>query len=160
MPSDIVIKTIYQVADKAHSRFDAISREYKYYIYQHKDPFQADRAYYFPYKLDVDKLQQAATALLSYQDFTSFSKRNTQVNSFICTISKSEWIVDQNLLIYRVISNRFLRGMVRGLVGTMLQVGTNKISIDQFIQIIENKDCTNANFSVPPQGLFLVKVQY
>ena len=160
LPSDIVIKKICLVGDEAHCRFDAISRQYKYYIYQHKNPFQSDRAYYFPYKLDISKLQQAATSLLTYQDFTSFSKRNTQVHSFTCNISKSEWVVQQNTLIYCVISNRFLRGMVRGLVGTMLKVGTGKTSLGKFIQIIESKDCSNANFAVPPQGLFLVQVKY
>ena len=160
LPSDIVIKKIRLVGDEAHCRFDAISRQYKYYIYQHKNPFQSDRAYYFPYKLDISKLQQAATSLLTYQDFTSFSKRNTQVHSFTCNISKSEWVFQQNTLIYSVISNRFLRGMVRGLVGTMLKVGTGKTSLGKFIQIIESKDCSNANFAVPPQGLFLVQVKY
>lgn len=160
LPGDIVIKSIYQVADDAHCRFDAVSREYKYYIYQHKDPFQSDRAYYFPYKLDINKLNEAATAILSYHDFTSFSKRNTQVNSFNCNILKSEWAMEQSLLVYKVISNRFLRGMVKGLVGTMLKVGTGKTSIDQFRTIIESRDCTNVIFSVPPQGLFLVNIQY
>ena len=160
LPDDIVIKRIYQVADDAHCRFDAVAREYKYYIYQDKDPFQSDRAYYYPYKLDMEILNKAATMLLSYQDFTSFSKRNTQVKSFICNIYKSEWIKEQNIFVYNVKANRFLRGMVRGLVGTMLKVGTGKISIDEFCKIVESKDCTNADFSVPPQGLFLINVQY
>ena len=160
LPDDIVIKRVYKVADDAHCRFDAISREYKYFIYQHKDPFQSDRAYYYPYKLDLNKLNEAARALFSFRDFTSFSKRNTQVHSFNCSIIKSEWAIEQNLLVYNVISNRFLRGMVRGLVGTMLKVGTGKISIDQFCKIIESTDCTGADFSVPPQGLFLINVQY
>ena len=160
LPVDIVIKSIYQVADDAHCRFDAVSREYRYYIYQQKDPFQSDRAYYYPYKLDIGILNEAATALLSYQDFTSFSKRNTQVTSFKCDILKSEWAIEQNLLVYNVQSNRFLRGMVKGLVGTMLKAGTGKISVAEFCKIIESKDCSNADFSVPPQGLFLVNVQY
>ncbi len=160
LPDDIVIKRIYKVNDDAHCRFDAISREYKYFIYQHKDPFQSDRAYYYPYKLDLNKLNEAARALFSFQDFTSFSKRNTQVHSFNCNIIKSVWTMEKSLVVYNVISNRFLRGMVKGLVGTMLKVGTGKISIDQFFEIIESKDCATANFSVPPQGLFLVNVQY
>ena len=105
-------------------------------------------------------LNEAAVAILSYQDFTSFSKRNTQVASFICTILKSEWAMEQNLLVYNVKANRFLRGMVKGLVGTMLKAGTGKISIAEFCKIIESKDCCNADFSVPPHGLFLVNVQY
>ena len=160
LPADIVVKRIYRVADDAHCRFDAISREYKYYIYQQKDPFQADRAYYFPYKLDINLLNQAAASILAYQDFTSFSKRNTQVANFRCIISKSEWIREQSHLTYTVKANRFLRGMVRGLVGTMLKAGTGKISIGKFCEIIESRDCSSADFSTPAYGLFLIKVQY
>ncbi|MBC7887706.1 MAG: tRNA pseudouridine(38-40) synthase TruA [Ferruginibacter sp.] len=160
LPADIVIKKIYPVAEDAHCRFDAVSREYKYFICQHKDPFHSDRAYYYPYKLDMALLNEAATALLSYQDFTSFSKRNTQVSSFNCNIIKSEWTMEQGILVYNVKANRFLRGMIRGLVGTMLKAGSRKISIDVFRKIIESRDCSNADFSVPPQGLFLVNVQF
>jgi len=160
LPGDIVIKKIYPVADDAHCRFDAVAREYKYYIYQHKDPFNADRAYYYPYHLDIKVLNEAAAELMLHNDFTSFSKRNTQVGSFNCTILKSEWQVEQNLLVYTVVANRFLRGMVRGLVGTMLKAGTGKISIGRFREIIEGKDGSKADFSVPPQGLFLVSVRY
>jgi tRNA pseudouridine38-40 synthase len=160
LPDDIVAKKIYLVADDAHCRFDAHSREYKYFIYQYKEPFLADRAFYFPYKIDILKLQQAAAAVLSYEDFTSFSKRNTQVKNFNCKIFKSEWLVEESTIVYNVQANRFLRGMVRGLVGTMLKVGTGKISLNDFTAIIENKDSTKADFSVPPQGLFLVNIQY
>ncbi|MEO7768562.1 MAG: tRNA pseudouridine(38-40) synthase TruA [Ferruginibacter sp.] len=160
LPGDIVVKRISQVADDAHCRFDAISREYKYYIYQEKDPFQSERAYYYPYPLDMTILNKAASAILSFHDFTSFSKRNTQVKSFACNILKSEWRLEHDLLVYNVISDRFLRGMVKGLVGTMLKVGVGRISLDEFHKIIESRDCANADFSVPPQGLFLVNVQY
>ena len=160
LPADIVIKRIYPVKDDAHCRFDAVSREYKYFIYQQKDPFQSDRAYYYPYKLDLGILNEAAAVLKSYHDFTSFSKRNTQVKSFDCSIHKSEWIEVENRLVYTVTANRFLRGMVRGLVGTMLKTGTGKLTLPRFREIIETKDCSNADFSVPPQGLFLVNVQY
>ncbi len=160
LPDDIVVKCIFEVDSNAHSRFNALSRSYKYVVYQHKDPFVADRAYYYPYTLNINKLQEAAGLLLNYQDFTSFSKRNTQVKTFICTILKSEWSVENNLTVYKVEANRFLRGMVRGLVGTMLKVGTGKISIADFCTIIESKDCTKADFSAPPQGLFLVGVRY
>ncbi len=158
--NDIVIKTIFPVAGDAHCRFDALSREYKYYIYSYKDPFFEDRAYYFPYKTDIGKLQECAKIVLSRTDFTSFSKRNTQVHNFICDIKHSEWVEDKNRLIYSVRSNRFLRGMVKALVGTMLRVGTQKISVDEFENIIKSKDCTKADFSVPSHGLFLVKISY
>jgi tRNA pseudouridine38-40 synthase len=160
LPEDIVIKRIYKVKDDAHCRFDAISREYKYYIYQHKTPFLSDRAFFFPYKLDIDKLNEAAAALLNYEDFTSFSKKNTQVKTFNCKLSKSIWLLENDMLVFTVKGNRFLRGMVRGLVGTMLKVGTGKISVNDFCKIIEGKDCSKADFSVPPQGLFLVNVAY
>ena len=160
LPADIVVKRIYQVAENAHSRFDANGRSYQYAVYQYKDPFIADRAYYFPYTLNLEKLQAAAGILKEYQDFTSFSKRNTQVKTFNCTIIKSEWTIQNNTTVYNVEANRFLRGMVRGLVGTMLKVGTGKTSLEDFRKIIESKDCSNADFSVPPQGLFLLNVRY
>jgi len=160
LPDDIVVKRIFEVAGEAHCRFDALSRAYRYAVYQSKDPFVADRAYYYPYTLDISKLQSAADVLMQYQDFTSFSKKNTQVKTFSCSIMKSQWTVQDNLTIYNVEANRFLRGMVRGLVGTMLKVGTGKITIDDFRSIIESKDCTKADFSVPPHGLFLLSVSY
>lgn len=160
LPRDIVLKNIYQVEDNAHCRFDAISREYEYVLYKDKDPFLQDRAYYFPYQVDFDDLNRAAALLRTHGDFTSFSKRNTQVNNFICDIKRSEWSFEKGLLTYHVRGNRFLRGMVKGLVGTMLRVGTHKISLDQFSAIIRSRDCSNADFSVPPHALFLVEVLY
>ena len=160
LPPDIVIKKIFAVEQDSHCRFDALSREYAYYIYQQKDPFLVDRAYFFPYKLNIELLQEAAVELMKHKDFASFSKRNTQAKTSLCTISFSQWKMDAGVLAYNVSSNRFLRGMVRGMVGTMLQVGRNKISVQEFVDIIESKDCTKANFAVPPQGLFLKKVNF
>jgi len=160
LPKDIVIKNIYAVPETAHCRFDAVARSYRYYIFKNKNPFLADRAYYFPYTLDIDKMQEAADTLRLYTDFTSFSKRNTQVKTFICAIATSKWIQEGEQLVYHVSANRFLRGMVRGLTGTMLQVGRSKISLDQFKQIIEARDCRLADFSVPGHGLFLTDVVY
>lgn len=160
LPDDIVIRQIFKVASNAHSRFDATSREYNYYIYQDKNPFSADRSFFYPYNLDVELLRQAADLLLQYEDFTSFSKKHTQVKSFICQIKRSSWRKQQDSIVYHVEGNRFLRGMVRGLVGTMLRVGTGKISIDEFKKIIEGKDNTKADFSVPAYALFLIRVNY
>lgn len=160
LPDDIVIKDLIRVKPDAHCRFDAISREYKYYIYRHKNPFLKDRACYYPYKLEIDKMEQAAEIIKSYQDFTSFSKRRTQVKSFICKIEESEWIRENNGLVYHIKADRFLRGMVRALVATMLLVGRGKISIQEFKIIIEQKDCTKANFAVPGHGLFLISANY
>lgn len=160
LPRDIVIKSIQPVADTVHCRFDAIYREYEYYIYQSKDPFLSERAYFYPYPLDMNALNAAAELLMQYNDFTSFSKRNTQVKSFNCSISKSQWITKDGCIVYNVRANRFLRGMVKGLVGTMLRVGTNRITLQQFQAVIESRDCSTADFSVPAQGLFLLRVQY
>jgi tRNA pseudouridine38-40 synthase len=160
LPHDIVIKKIFQVNEGRHCRFDAISREYKYFIYQDKNPFLEERAYYYPFKLDLEKLNEAAELILRHQDFTSFSKKNTQVNNFICEIMRSRWVKEQDSLVYNVKANRFLRGMVKGLVGTMLRVGTGKNSLETFDHIIKSRDCTKADFSVPAHGLFLIAVNY
>ena len=160
LPGDIVGLSVRPVADDAHCRFDAVSREYEYYLYSSKDPFLADRAYFFPYRPDLLLLQQAASMLPAYTDFTSFSKRNTQVKSFLCHISVSEWREENGLLIFRVKGNRFLRGMVRALTATMLKVGRGNLTLDQFRDVIEAKDCTRASFAVPPHGLFLKRVEY
>lgn len=160
LPPDIAVNQVILMHDDAHCRFDAVTREYKYFIYRRKNPFLKDRAFYFPYKLDVDKIREAAVLLKSYVDFTAFSKRNTQVKTFTCNILQSEWIIENDCLVYRVVANRFLRGMVRALVATMLQIGRNKISVQDFISIIESGDSTKASFAVPGKGLFLVKVSY
>lgn len=160
LPPDIVLLSLRRVGEEAHCRFDALSREYHYHIYQAKNPFLNDRAYFFPYKLDMALMQEAAEVILRHTDFTSFSKRNTQVHSFLCEISLSKWQKEEDQLVYIVKGNRFLRGMVRGLVGTMLQVGRGKISINGFEEVIVKKDCTLARFDVPAQGLFLEKVDF
>ncbi len=160
LPPDIALKNIYLVESDAHCRFEAISREYKYFIYRKKEPFLTDRAYYYPYTLDLEKLNLAAAAILKYSDFTSFSKRRTQVKTFECSILKSEWIKENGCDVYYVQANRFLRGMVRGLVGTMLHVGRGKYSIPEFEKIIQSKDPAQVDFSVPGHGLFLVAVNY
>jgi len=160
LPGDIVIKNLFQVSADAHCRFDAISREYKYFIYRHKDPFLKDRGFYFPYKLELEKMIDAAELIKGYNDFTSFSKRNTQVKTFECSIYESEWLLENDCLIYHVKANRFLRGMVRALTATMLQIGRTKLSLGDFKSLIEAKDCTKATFAVPAHGLFLCGVEY
>lgn len=160
LPADIVVKRVFPVTPQAHCRFDAVSRQYKYFIYRRKDPFLRETAFYFPYRLDMENLQKAAELLKQYNDFTSFSKRNTQVKTFVCRIETSEWLSENNCLVYHVKGNRFLRGMVRALTATMLKVGRGIISMEEFARIIEAKDCTKASFAVPPHGLFLTSVEY
>ncbi len=160
LPNDIVVKNIKKVYPNAHCRFDAISRHYQYKIYQSKNPFLDGDAYYYPFHLNEHLLNQAASIILANKNFQSFSKKNTQVNNFLCSISKSEWIVTNNLAMYSIVGNRFLRGMVRNLVGIMLNIGTEKLSLAQLKNIIERSSISNDNFSVPAQGLYLFEVKY
>ena len=160
LPGDIALRSISPVGPQAHCRFDARSREYRYNVYGEKNPFLADRAYFYPYPLDRDKLEEAAALITGYTDFSAFAKRNSQVKTFECTILESRWEVEGECLVYHVAANRFLRGMVRGLVGTMLQVGRGKLSLAQFRQVIEGKDNRLADFSVPGHGLFLFRVNF
>lgn len=160
LPADIVVQRLFEVGPEQHSRFDALSREYRYHIYHKKDPFLKDTAYQYPFPLDFDKLNAAAALLMEYSDFTSFAKRNSQVHTHICQLMKSEWVSTENGMYYQVRANRFLRGMVKGLVGTMLQVGRGKLSLEEFRAVIEAKDASLADFSVPSQGLFLVRVEF
>jgi tRNA pseudouridine38-40 synthase len=160
LPEDIVVRKLVPVSAEAHCRFDAVSREYRYYIYRRKDPFLQDRAFYFPYRLSIAKMQEAAGVLKEYTDFTSFSKRNTQVKTFECRIMESDWEMGEGSLVYHVRANRFLRGMVRALTATMLQVGRGKLDMEGLRSVIESRDCTKASFAVPARGLFLVGVEY
>lgn len=160
LPDTIAIKRIVAMHAEAHSRFDAIARSYAYTLSQHKNPFATDRAWHYPYPLNADTLQQAAAILLQHTDFTSFSKRNTQTKTMICTLSQSHWEQQNDQWIYRVTGNRFLRGMVRALVATMLQVGRGRITLQQFEAVIQAKDCTKADFSAPAHGLTLREVIY
>lgn len=160
LPRDVSVNGLYVVGPDSHCRFDAVAREYEYIIYTRKDPFLADRALFYPYSIDVRVLGEVAGVLAGYRDFTSFSKRNTQSKTFECTIMESRWERRGEVMVYKVKANRFLRGMVRGLVGTMLQAGRGKIGVEEFRKIIEAKDCTKADFSVPGHGLFLMKVEY
>jgi tRNA pseudouridine38-40 synthase len=160
LPPDITINGLFAVGPEAHCRFDAIAREYEYIIYRRKDPFLEGRALFYPYTIDRDALDRAAAVVMEYRDFTSFSKRNTQSKTFDCQVQESSWISRGDTLVYRVKANRFLRGMVRGLVGTILQAGRGKITVQEFREIIEARDCTRADFSVPGHGLFLMRVEY
>ncbi len=160
LPPDIAVSSIKEVRPDAHARFDATGRKYSYYIYGFKNPFLVNRAWYHPYPLEFSSLQEVAGILLHYTDFTSFSKRNSQVNSHVCRLHKSEWSLKNDCLVYTVQANRFLRGMVRGLVGSMVEVGQGKRTVEQFRALIEDRDQTRANFSPPGKGLFLVNVYY
>lgn len=146
--------------DEFNARFDAISRRYRYRIYAKKDPFLFKRALYFPFRLDIEFLHETATILREYTNFETFSKRNTQTRTFNCTILQSRWEQNEDELHYVVEANRFLRGMVRGLVGTQLQVARGRITTGDFRKIIESGDCTKADFSVAGHGLYLEHISY
>ena len=157
---DLVIKNIYIVESSNHSRFDATGRKYSYHVIQEKNPFLKETAYFFPFPIDIELMNEAAQLLIGKFDFTSFSKRNTDVNNYYCTIELAYWENQKNSLTFHIQSNRFLRGMVRAIVATLLQVGRKKISIQDFQSIIDSKDCTKADFSAEGCGLFLDEVKY
>lgn len=161
LPNDIVIRTITKVLDEKHARFDAISRSYEYRILIGRDPFLLDTTWQIhKNKIQIDKMNKAAKILFQYEDFESFSKVKTDVKTFNCTIMRAEWRREGNQLIFYIKANRFLRNMVRAIVGTLLDVGLEKISIEDFRNIIESKKRSEAGLSVPAKGLFLTEVNY
>ena len=160
LPKEIAIQRIYAVADDFHARYDATSRTYRYYVSVQKDPFSIDRSYYVGVPLDVELMNRAAALLLGVHDFTSFSKVHTQVNNFICEVTEAEWSQTDGQLVFTITANRFLRNMVRAVVGTLLDVGRGKLTIEEFVEILEKKDRRCAGTSVPAHALFLEKVRY
>jgi tRNA pseudouridine38-40 synthase len=160
LPNSIVVNDIYIVPNNAHCRFDAIKRAYLYKIHTIKSPFLEGRSWYYPFPLDILAMQQAANALLNYTDFESFSKKNTTVNTFDCKITKAKWLQEGTIITFNIDSNRFLRGMIRGLVGTMLQVGRGQTSLEGFNEIIRLKNEQNVDFSTPAHGLYLSEIEY
>ncbi len=159
LPSDIVVNNIYKTGATAHARFDATSRTYKYYILRQKDPF-VKNAWLFNYPLDIEIMQLGCAELMKFTDFSSFSKSNTQVFTNNCHIIRAVWTEDNNCLIFTIEANRFLRNMVRAVVGTMIDLGKKKLDLEQFVKIIESKNRSKAGLSVPARGLFLTQVTY
>ncbi len=161
LPNDIVIFQIFRVNDAAHARFNAISRSYEYRISLGKNAFLTDTTWQVQNDIfNIKKMNDAARILYDYKDFKCFSKSKTDVKTFDCTITNAVWKKDGSLLIFYITANRFLRNMVRAIVGTLLDVGTDKISIDDFRNIIESEDRTKAGASVKAHGLFLTEVVY
>ena len=161
LPNDIVIKSIKEVSDDTHARFDAVSRTYEYKILLGRDPFLLDITWQLHQKnLQIEKMNEAANLLFKYEDFESFSKVKTDVNTFNCTIMKAVWTLEDKHLIFHIKANRFLRNMVRAIVGTLLEVGLGKKTVEDFRKIIESKKRSEAGLSVPAKGLFLTEVCY
>ena len=161
LPNDIVINSIEEVLENKHARFDAISRSYEYRILIGRDPFLLETTWQIHQKqIQLEKMNEAAEILFQYQDFESFSKVKTDVKTFNCTIMEAVWKLEGNQLIFYIKANRFLRNMVRAIVGTLLDVGLEKKSVDDFRNIIESKKRSEAGLSVPAKGLFLTEVTY
>jgi len=160
LPVSIVIFDLFPVNNEVNSRFDAISRTYKYNISLRKDPFFDAFSCFVYGDLDIDLMNKAAKEMMSYTDFTSFSKLHTQTKTNNCKIIKAEWEAEGHKLIFTIKADRFLRNMVRAIVGTLLDVGRQKITIDDFKQIIESRNRSDAGYSVPAKALFLEKVEY
>lgn len=157
---EINIINIFKVKPTSHARFDAISRTYKYFVATQKQPFNNEFSYYFSRLLDIDAMNLACQKLILYSDFTSFSKLHTQVNNNLCNILYANWEKQDDMLVFTITANRFLRNMVRSIVGTLIEVGLGKISIDEFSKIIESKNRNNAGVSVAAKALFLFDIKY
>jgi tRNA pseudouridine38-40 synthase len=160
LPFSIHIVAIVKVSDTFHARFDATSRAYEYRITKVKNPFLQYLAYQFSSNLAIDQMNEACNLMLKHTEFQSFSKLHTDVKTFNCELIHAYWNQESNLTVFHIKANRFLRGMVRAIVGTMLEVGLGKINLDQFEQILLSKNRQKAGVSVPAKGLFLVEVNY
>lgn len=160
LPSDITLKSVRKVKDDAHARFDAVSRSYEYRIITEKDPFLMDLRLYYAKPLDLEKMNEAAALLLNYNDFESFSKVKTDVRTFNCNITRAEWIRNKDGITFHISADRFLRGMVRALVGTFLETGQYKLRVKDFEEIILSKNRKRAGKTAPAHALFLTKIEY
>lgn len=158
--NDIAIYKIWEVKPKAHARFDAASRTYKYYVTNIKDPFNEEFTYFQYGDLNVEEMNRAANCLFDFIDFTSFSKVHTQTKTNDCKIYKAVWEQKDNSLVFCIQADRFLRNMVRAVVGTLLEVGKGQLSVNDFINVIKAKDRSEAGYSVPAKALFLEDVIY
>ncbi|WP_159779628.1 tRNA pseudouridine(38-40) synthase TruA [Flavobacterium sp. 9AF] len=160
LPKDIVIYDFIPVEKESHARFDATSRTYEYYIHTFKDVFNQEGSWYFSKELDIDIMNKACEILFQHIDFECFSKVNTDVHTFNCKVTQAYWIKKGNQLIFTIQADRFLRNMVRAIVGTMVNIGLGKITLSDFNEIILSKNRSKAGFSVPAHGLYLVQVDY
>jgi tRNA pseudouridine38-40 synthase len=160
LPFDIALHSLFEVHQKAHARFDALSRTYEYTISREKDPFALESSYYVFGPLDIDLMNQASELLKEFVDFSAFSKSKTQVMTNNCKIFYANWTEQNQKLIFKIKADRFLRNMVRAIVGTMIQVGSKKLSLEAFRNVILSKNRSKAGYSVPAEGLALVNIEY
>ncbi len=161
LPKDIVVYRVFKVEEKKHARFDAVSRSYEYKVWLGRNPFLLDFTWQIhSQQLDVTLMNDAAKLLLDYTDFQTFSKVKTDVYTYNCDITEAVWKQQNSELTFYITANRFLRNMVRAIVGTLVDVGLGKINKNDFRKIIESKNRSNAGLSVPAKGLFLTKIKY
>jgi tRNA pseudouridine38-40 synthase len=160
LPNDIAIFNIYKVHEDAHARFDAKKRTYEYHINTFKNAFANELSWYYRQKLDINLMNEASKKMLKQTNFQAFSKVNTDVNTFDCKIHDVNWVIENDKIIFTISADRFLRNMVRAIVGTIILVGLKKITIQDFEEIINSKNRNNAGFSVPAHGLYLTKIEY
>lgn len=160
LPKSIAVNSCKRVKEDAHARFDALTRRYHYHIHQHKNPFSVGVSYYFKPELDTDGINRACELLKTWTEFESFSKVKTDVKTFDCNINDARWLETSTGYLFDISANRFLRGMVRALVGTLIDLGLGKLSLQEFALIKEQKHRSAAGTSVPAEGLFLQEVKY
>ena len=160
LPADIVIYRIFAVSDQAHARFDATARTYEYWVTLGKDPFLSEGAYALHRTPDFDLMNQVAQKLLSHRDFQCFSKSKTDVMTYNCVVSHAQWTQVQGTWVFTITADRFLRNMVRAVVGTLLEVGLGKMEVAEFDQVLESKNRSAAGPSVPGHALYLTKIDY
>jgi len=160
LPKDIAVFNVIPVQSDAHARFDAMKRTYEYHIHCFKDAFEDDSSWQHLQELDIDLMNQASKQLLAHTDFQCFSKVNTDVNTFNCRIFEAEWKKHNNRLVFTITADRFLRNMVRAIVGTLVNVSLHKITLEEFNTILESKDRNKAGASVPAHGLYLTRIEY
>jgi tRNA pseudouridine38-40 synthase len=160
LPNDVAIHRIFKVKPEAHARFDALSRTYLYRVSLKKNVFTFDNAYFVKQDLDVEKMNEATKILFEYKDFQCFSKSNTDVKTYHCNMMQAEWFFKDDELHFVIKANRFLRNMVRAIVGTLISVGLGKISVAELHAIIASKNRSEAGFSVPAHGLYLTHIEY
>lgn len=160
LPVDIAVQKIIKVKLDAHARFDALERTYEYWLVQEKSPFYIDSAHYVAHPLDMEKMNIAASLLLEHTHFECFSKSKTDVKTYICDVRYAQWEENKEKLVLTITADRFLRNMVRAVVGTLLDVGTGKMEPEQINTIIASRDRSKAGVSVPAKGLYLTKVSY
>ena len=161
LPHDIAVQRIWEVPDEMHARFSATSRTYHYYIHTRKDPFVRQYSWLVTFPLDFARMNEAASRLPDFDDFTSFSKVNTDTKTNLCNVTEARWTQEgENTWRFTITANRFLRNMVRAIVGTLIEVGRGRMTVDEFCQVIEQRNRCSAGDSVPGHALFLVDVSY